>query len=291
MNIKFSLSSALKNKQCLLFLILGCFITLGYAENNNSSNSPVFNNSNQILHLPHAITQPDNIQYHNVEILLGIDGQYQFVSVGASEANTEPALASTPFYHWDDRILRIPVVVIQPENIRYVNVEVLLGADGIFQILAATNEQQSSNSGTLTDLLEKGDRFDFVLESAGAGSRSAEIWDVINERSVPCWIADNPLFTYQFFLAPPLVVNPPPNTFVSSYRYTGFDVSTGSFIVHSTGIYKRAGSEQGFLAAGVTTWDSGPEFLVVFDNTTIVHTIQHINGTPIITTYKAASRC
>lgn len=280
----------IKTHRIFLFVLL-IFPTIINVNAVNASNGPTFNGNDLVLRLPHVFIQPDGIRFDNIEIRLGTDGFYHILSGIQAPLPVEPATPGSPTFDWGDGILRIPNVLILPNNYVYNNVEILLGGNGVYRVLAAEPDVQS-NRGTMTNVFEPGDRYDYILEPAPSGSRFAEIWDIISDRNVLCWVAEsNPLYSFQFFVAPPLVPNPPPNTLVPSYRYTGFDVFSGTFVTLSTGTYVRANSPQTYLAAGVATWDTAPEFLVVIDAGTIVHVIQHFDGTPIVNIYRPGIQC
>lgn len=250
-----------------------------------------FNGNDLVLRLPLVYIQPEGTRFDNIEIRLGTDGYYHILSGVQAAPPTAPPAQNSPTFDLGNGILNIPSLTIEPTSYIYINVQLYLGGDGAYRVLAGEPDAQS-NQGTMTNVLEQGDRYDYVLEPASTGSRYSEIWAAVSDDNIRCWVNEsNPLYSYQFFMAPPLVVDPPPNTFVPNYRYTGFDVFTGSLTVLSTGTYVSTRTGLAYPAAGVTTWSDAPEFLIIVDASTIVHATRHFDGSPIVSYYHPGTQC
>lgn len=131
------------------------------------------------------------------------------------------------------------------------------------------------------DLLEAGDRFQYEPDVAAANAIYDAIWAQLV--AFTTWVAPNPLNTYQFF------VDTDPNTnWGRAYRFTGFSVFAGPVVPFTAGTYTRA-SGASFPAVTLRTWDdTNAELLIMLDAQNFVHAIQHVNGLPIVDTFRGS---
>lgn len=134
-----------------------------------------------------------------------------------------------------------------------------------------------------TDLLFDGDMFMGETDPAQATVIGDRIWAVLTSRAT--WTADNPLYTYQFYVDTDPVTN-----WGRAFRYTGFNVEAGPITTpptfFGTGTYVAPNGQQ-YDAVILRTWDiSYWELLVVENGAAFVHAIQNANGLPIAQTYR-----
>lgn len=143
-------------------------------------------------------------------------------------------------------------------------------------IQAASDGSRGAN---VANVLAVGDRFEFAASQTDAQQIADQVWQIL--RTPQVWTGSNPLYTYQFYEDPSFLPGP-------LFRYTGFEVEVGQIVLNSAGTYTAADGRGPFLAVGLRTWDYQPEFLIVdAASQQMVHAIQHTNGFPIETTYRA----
>ncbi len=138
--------------------------------------------------------------------------------------------------------------------------------------------------GSISDVLEPGDRFDPVSDQAQSNKLAAEIWATVHESNAPCWISRNSTTQqYQFYEDGSFMPGP-------LYRYSGIDVSVGQILTHNVGWYTNPDYAQPFRAAVIETWSGDLEFLIIQDNRTIVHAVLFGNSL-LATFYDAGTNC
>ncbi len=138
--------------------------------------------------------------------------------------------------------------------------------------------------GSISDVLEPGDRFDPVSNKAQSDQLAAEIWATLHESNAQCWISRNgTMQQYQFYEDGSFMSGP-------LYRYSGMDVSVGQIITHDVGWYNNPSYARPFQAAIIETWSGDLEFLVIQDNQTIVHAVFFGNSL-LATFYDAGTNC
>jgi hypothetical protein len=137
-------------------------------------------------------------------------------------------------------------------------------------------------TGSVQNVLEPGDRYDYVTDLVMAQPLLQEIWSILHESNAPCWISrNNTLHQYQFYLDASFLPGP-------LYRYSGFDVSVGSVVVHDLGWYFHPGTAQSYRTIHIdAAFDN--IYLIIVDNRTMVEVFQHFGGSVVITPYEASS--
>jgi hypothetical protein len=136
--------------------------------------------------------------------------------------------------------------------------------------------------GSWKNILERGDRYDYVTDLTLAKPLFREIWSVLHESNAPCWISQNNILTqYQFYVDGSFMPGP-------LYRYNGFEVSAGPLIVHDLGWYFSPSNAASFRTIHV---DAAFEdiYLVIVDDQTIVELFQHFNGAIVTTVFSASN--
>lgn len=139
-------------------------------------------------------------------------------------------------------------------------------------------------SGSWPNVLEPGDRYDYVTDLTLAEPLFREIWRVLHESNAPCWVSQyNTLTQYQFYVDATFIPGP-------LYRYSGINVSVGPVIVHDLGWYFRPGDTRSFRTIHI---DAAFEdiYLIIVDNDNIVEVFQHFNGAVVITPFSVSNNC
>lgn len=154
------------------------------------------------------------------------------------------------------------------------------GTAGPLQPYAIDAAASPALAADVRNLLEAGDRYQFEPDTTAANALYDAIWARLT--AVPTWFGAGPANTFEFYFdAEPLT------NWGRAFRYVGHDVHVGPVRPFTAGTYTRPNGTR-LPALALQTWDvDRAEFLVVVDAGTIVHAIQHLDGLPIATAYRA----
>lgn len=117
-------------------------ILLLFISNSVFAKDPNFDLSNRIVFFP-RVTVDNGAAFVNVELLLSLDNTWSILAADP-ESTTDNTPENDPDYNSSTGIVIFPKVTVN-NSTAYKNVQLLLGTDGIWSILAAEQEELSSS--------------------------------------------------------------------------------------------------------------------------------------------------
>ena len=109
---------------------------------------PNFDLTSRIVFFP-RVTVNNSTAYNNVQLLLGTNGIWSILAAEPEKSTTDDTPEIDPNYDTSTGIVIFPRVTVN-NSTAYNNVQLLLGTNGIWSILAAEQEELASLTGSYT---------------------------------------------------------------------------------------------------------------------------------------------